>query len=68
MRQAEHHGFQRFALAAQLLGALGVLPDGRVFGEFADFYQAFLLGIEVKDTSVIRRCADSSLATGWRWR
>ena len=63
--QAEHHAFQHFALAPQVLCAFGILPDGRIFGEFADFGQAFLFGIEVKDTSVIQRCADLSLAAGW---
>ena len=52
--QVEHHAFQHLALAAQFLRALGVLPDGRVFGEFDDFGQAFLLAIVVKDTSAIR--------------
>ncbi|OGS97008.1 MAG: hypothetical protein A2Y51_05865 [Gallionellales bacterium RIFCSPLOWO2_02_60_31] len=68
MLQAEHHAFQHLALASQLLRALGVLPDGGVFGEFADFDQAFLLGIEVKDTSAVRRCADLGLAAGWTGR
>jgi hypothetical protein len=44
------------------LRAFGILPDGGVFGEFTYFGQAFLLGIEVKDTSVIPRCARPSLA------
>ncbi len=59
LAEAEHDAFQHLALAAQFLRALGVLPDGRVFGEFDDFGQAFLLGIEVKDTSAILRCADA---------
>ncbi len=31
--EAEHHAFQHFALASQILRALGVAPDGGVFGE-----------------------------------
>jgi hypothetical protein len=47
---------------------LGVLPDGGVFGELRYFGQAFLLGIEVKDTSVIPRCVLPGLATDWKGR
>jgi hypothetical protein len=57
-----HHAFQHFALAPQLLRAFGILPDSGVFGECADFGQTFPFDIEVKDTSVIRRCADLNLA------
>ena len=64
--EAEHYAFQHLALAPQFLCALGVLPDGRVFGEFRYFGQAFLLGIVVKDTSVIRRCVRLSPVTDWR--
>jgi hypothetical protein len=60
-----YHAFQHFALAPQFLRALGILPDGWVFGEFADFGQAFLLDIEVKDTSVIRRYAELNPAIDW---
>jgi len=35
--QAEHHVFQRLALAAKVLGAFRIVPDGRVFGELIDF-------------------------------
>jgi hypothetical protein len=66
--QAEYHAFQYFAFAAQFLGAFGILPDGGIFGELANFGQSFLLGIEVKDTSVIPRCAKPNLAAGWRGR
>jgi hypothetical protein len=37
--------------AAELLGAFGVFPDFGVFEFAADFGQATLLLIEVKDTS-----------------
>jgi len=63
--EAEHYAFQHFAFAAQVLCAFGILPDGRVFGEFRYFGQAFLLGIEVKDTSVIPRCVLPGLAVDW---
>jgi hypothetical protein len=62
--QSEYHAFQYFALAAQFLSAFGILPDGRIFGELANFGQSFLLGIEVKDTSVIPRCVRPNLAAG----
>lgn len=63
--EAEHYAFKHLSFTAQVLGALGVLPDGRVFGEFGYFGQAFLLGIEVKDTSAILRCAMPGPAVGW---
>jgi hypothetical protein len=66
LREAEHDAFQHLAFAPQVLCALGVLPDGGIFGEFGYFGQALLLGIEVKDTSAILRCAMPSLAVGWR--
>jgi hypothetical protein len=59
-----HHIFQHLALATQFLRALCVLPDGGVFGEFADFGQPFLLCIEVKDTSAIPRCVPPGLVIG----
>jgi hypothetical protein len=37
MAEVVHHGFERVALAAQLLRALVVAPDGRVFDELDDF-------------------------------
>jgi len=37
LAKAEHHAFQHFALAPQILRALGVVPDGGVFGELGDF-------------------------------
>ena len=38
------------AFTPELLGAFRVVPDFRVFELAADFRQAFLAGIEVKDT------------------
>jgi hypothetical protein len=43
-------------LLAQLLGALRVVPDARVFERGVDDPQPVSLGIEVKDTSVNLRC------------
>jgi hypothetical protein len=66
--QRQHHGFQRFFLSAQRLRFFGVVPDGGVFRQLIDFGQAFLLAIEVKDTSASRRCVNPAPAGGWRWR
>ncbi len=41
---------QRGALAAQRLGALGVVPDVGAFQLAVYFFETFDLGIEVKDT------------------
>jgi hypothetical protein len=49
--EGEHDRFERLALAAELLGALRVVPDGGVFALRDDFLQARVLGVEVKDTS-----------------
>jgi len=43
--------FEVFSFLAQVLCALLILPDRGVFDQGADFIQALLLGIEVKDTS-----------------
>jgi uncharacterized protein YbjQ (UPF0145 family) len=48
------HAVERLFLAAQLLGASGVVPDGRIFERGVDGSQAFKFGIVVKDTPVIR--------------
>jgi hypothetical protein len=42
--------FQVGTLLAQGLGLVGVVPDVGVFQFPAYFFQAFALGIEVKDT------------------
>ena len=49
-------GFKRFAFAAEVLRALGVAPEGGVFAELYDFFEALLFCVEVKDTSAARRC------------
>jgi hypothetical protein len=56
-RQGLDDLFECGALAAQFLGALGLVPDGRVFKFPAYFDQAFVFGIEVKDTPSARHCA-----------
>jgi hypothetical protein len=43
-------GFQTAALTTQFLGALAVVPDGRVFEQAAYFFKAMLLVGKVKDT------------------
>jgi hypothetical protein len=50
LAERQYHLFQARALTPELLGALGVVPDFGVFKLAADFGQAFLAGIEVKDT------------------
>ena len=59
---------QQLFLAPQGLGALGVLPDVRVFEFAGDFDYACLLGIEVKDTSAVPALARQDLRGNWRWR
>jgi len=49
--QGQHHRFERLALAPEILGALGVVPDVGVLALRGDFLQARLLAVEVKDTS-----------------
>ena len=46
----QHHVFQRLAFAAQFLGAGGVVPEIRRFGQAADFFQAVFLYRVVKET------------------
>jgi hypothetical protein len=58
--------FEAFLLLAEVLRALLVAPDFRVFGELLDFGQAQFLGIEVKDTSAARRLGFRRLPTAWR--
>jgi len=64
------------ALLAELLRALRVVPDVRVFELARDFFEAFGLRIEVKDTPeatprgrVDRRCGRGSgwCRSGGRW-
>jgi hypothetical protein len=66
--QPDYYAFQQLAFTAQFLRAFRVVPDIGIFRECADFGQAFMLGIVVKDTSVILRCVRLGLAVGWRGR
>jgi len=60
--------FQGAAFLAQFLGALGIIPDRRVFQQLDDFSQAFLFAIVVKDTSAGRWPVRKGFRGGWRWR
>jgi hypothetical protein len=46
----QHHVFERFSFAAQFLGAGGVVPEIRRFGQADDFFQAVFLDSVVKET------------------
>jgi hypothetical protein len=48
---------QARAFASELLRPLGLRPQLRIFEFAADFLQAFLLLIVLKETPVMRRCA-----------
>ena len=52
----EHHVVEALFFLAQLLGFLGVVPDGGVFQRGVHGAQAVGLGRVVKDTPVARRC------------
>ena len=62
-----HDVFKRFFFAAQVLGALGVVPDRRVFESGLDFLQLRCFGIVVKDTSGARPRGWSGLRAGFGW-
>ena len=68
LADGHHHAVERFFLAAQLLGALGVVPDGGVFERGVDGSQAFKFGIVVKDTPVIRGYGRSNRPIGCQGR
>ena len=68
LRQRLDDPFQDAPLLAQFLGALGVIPDRRVFQQLDDFGQAFLFAIVVKDTSAGRWPVRKGFRGGWRWR
>jgi hypothetical protein len=64
--QRDDNPIERLLLAAELLGALRVVPDGRVFEGRVDGPQAFGFGIVVKDTSGGLRCGRSAMRVGCR--
>jgi len=66
--QRDDYAFEGFLFLAQVLGALGIVPDFRVFQGAADFFQLRLLAVEVKDTSADRRCGRADRTGGWRGR
>lgn len=51
-RKCADFGLEFGALAAELLRALGLVPEFGLFEFALDFGQTLLLGIEVKDTPV----------------
>jgi hypothetical protein len=53
------YAFQRFLLLAELLRALRVVPQLRVFELAIQRFQAVLLRLEVKDTSAARPTASA---------
>jgi hypothetical protein len=64
--QRVDHAFEALAFLAQLLSALGIVPDIGVFGELGDFAQTQLFRVEVKDTSAARMCGFPCLPAAWR--
>jgi hypothetical protein len=50
-------GRQTCALASQLLGLVGLVPDAGVFELAADFFQPLLLAVVLKETPSASRCA-----------
>jgi hypothetical protein len=63
-----HHGLEGLLLLAEVLGALGIVPDLRVLDEADDLVQPALLRVEVKDTSAVRRTGGPGLRDARRWR
>jgi hypothetical protein len=61
------HRVERALLAAELLGALRLVPDVRVLEGGVDLVQAQRFAIVVKDTPGGRPCASSGRPGGCRW-
>jgi len=59
---------ERFLLLAELLRALAVVPDVRVFQKLADLAQPRTLAIVVKDTSAAGRRGSRGRSAGTLWR
>jgi hypothetical protein len=49
-----HDEIKRLLFPAELLGALGIVPDLGIFERPVDFFEAYFLYIDVKDTSAVR--------------
>ena len=64
--QRVDHAFEALLFLAQLLRALGIVPDIGVFGELRDFGQPQLFGVEVKDTSAALRHGFRRRPAAWR--
>ena len=45
--QRQYDAFQQFALFADVLGALGVVPQFRVFGQADHFFQTFFFALVI---------------------
>jgi len=61
MVQAADHLLEFCALLAQLLRAIGVVPDSRLF-EFARYFlKPFVLVVVIKDTSSRNQCVPRDL-------
>ena len=60
-----YHALERLLLLAELLRALRIVPDLRIFELALDFGQAHRLHVEVKDTSADRRCVPGD-PRAWR--
>jgi hypothetical protein len=59
--QRQHDAIELLFFLAQFLGALGVVPDRRVFQRCVDGSQSFRFGIVVKDTPEGPRCGPGGL-------
>ena len=66
--QGADYRFQLLVFAPQLLGALGIIPDRRIFGQPDDFAQAVAFAFEVKDTSAVPDPGNPGRRAGWRSR
>jgi len=66
--QRDHDAFQRLALAADFLRALGVIPQRGVLAQLDQFLEAAGFRVVVKDTSATPRRVPRGRAGGWRWR
>jgi hypothetical protein len=67
-RQRGYYPFEGFALLAEFLRALIVVPDGGVFDQFSDLGKPLLFGIEVKDTSAAPQYGSRRPEVVFLWR